>query len=84
MILSALEWLELQSKRKLINIRIDDINSAKDKELGQNKTVIIEVGEQNLPNYIDPNTGLPYDPFRENEERGRKLTRLRKLRAVLP
>ena len=39
---------------------------------------------RDIPNYIDPNTGKSYDPFREDSERGRRLHHLRKLRAVLP
>jgi len=37
-----------------------------------------------VPNYIDPNTGKPYDPFREDKERGLKIHKLRMQRAVLP
>lgn len=46
--------------------------------------IMIIEKERNVQNYIDPNTGRPYDPFRTNSDRGRKLALLRKLRAVLP
>jgi hypothetical protein len=83
--LSALEWLELQSRKKVIDFPINEPLPSKDKPAKREiKTTIVEVWKQNLPNYIDPNTGLPYDPFRVNGERGRRLDQLRKLRAVLP
>ena len=86
--LSRLEWLELQSKSKPYQVKIVDKEKIEKisttKTPREIKTTIVEVWKQNLPNYIDPNTGLPYDPFRENSERGIRLTKLRKLRAVLP
>jgi len=83
--LSALEWLELQSKKKVIDFSINETLPSEDKTpKRETKTTIVEVWKQNLPTYIDPNTGLPYDPFRGNGERGRRLAELRKLRAVLP
>ena len=42
------------------------------------------VSSIDVPNYIDPNTGQPYNPFRENKERGLKLDKLRMQRSVLP
>jgi len=83
--LSALEWLELQSRKKVIDFPINETLPSADKTVEREiKTTIVEVWKQNLPNYIDPSTGLPYDPFRVNGERGRRLDQLRKLRAVLP
>ncbi|AXH79239.1 MAG: hypothetical protein [Circular genetic element sp.] len=85
--LSALEWLELQSKSKPNQIKIFDEEKIEANTEVPERTIkrtVFKVWEQNIPNYIDPSTGLPYDPFRENSERGKRLTKLRKLRAVLP
>ena len=85
--LSALEWLESQSKSKPNQIRIIDEEKIEPNTKATERTIkktVFKVWEQNIPNYIDPSTGLPYDPFRGNSERGERLTKLRKLRAVLP
>lgn len=85
--LSALEWLELQSKSKPDQVKIVDqdiVEMPTTKTPRKTKITTVEVWKQNLPNYIDPSTGLPYDPFRGDSERGIRLAKLRKLRAVLP
>jgi hypothetical protein len=86
MLLEALEDLESRARitpyvqfvipSKLSNL---DISGDVQKEL-----VTVSHNPINTPNYIDPNTGKPWDPYRSQSNRERKLHKLRMLRAVLP
>jgi hypothetical protein len=50
----------------------------------QKELVTVSHNPINTPNYIDPSTGKPWDPYRSQSNRERKLHKLRMLRAVLP
>jgi len=50
----------------------------------QKKIVTVSHNPINTPNYIDPSTGKPWNPYRYQSTRDIKLHKLRMLRAVLP
>jgi len=82
--LESLQWLELQSQSNINQIKMFEEDKEVESEVKPKLSDSILLLEQNLPNYIDPVTRLPYDPFRENSSRGKKLALLLTLRAVLP
>ena len=50
----------------------------------QKELVTIGHNPINTPDYIDPSTGKPWDPYRNQSAREVKLHKLRMLRSVLP
>jgi len=50
----------------------------------QKEIVTVSHNPINTPNYIDPSTGKPWNPYRYQSTRDIKLHKLRMLRAVLP
>ena len=85
--MDRLAYLETLSRRdKEYQHKIyDDINfvGTEKAPIKPGMTVIIPT-EIELPHYIDPSTGQPYDPYREQSSRGKKIHLLRMLRSVLP
>tara|TARA_R100000353_G_C6508590_1_gene196036 strand:- start:655 stop:912 length:258 start_codon:yes stop_codon:yes gene_type:complete len=85
--MSRLAYLETLSRRdKEYQHKIyDDLNFVRtEKAPIKPEELVITPTEIQLPHYIDPLTNQPWDPYRENARRGKKIHLLRMLRSVLP
>ncbi len=85
MLLEALEYLEEQSKLRNRRRFTASTQFTASVPVVENVAVTDKIPEQvMIPNYIDPSTGEPWNPYRSNSPRAKRKAKLNRLRAVLP
>ena len=85
MLLEALEYLEEQSKLRNRRRFTASTQFTAAVPVIENPAVTDKIVRAvQIPYYIDPSTGEPWDPYRSNSPRSKRKAKLNRLRAVLP